>query len=246
MNELTSEQFNAAVAAAISGIEHLYRETDLLIVRLREELADDPEPLTLKRGTLGKSGKEGSKRVVVRYEYGALFEPATDDQDDGEDDEDGGEDDAPDEATAIGGRRKRKRSPHEIVASQPLLAVRIAMYDPHKLASFEPQVQFAVMSDWALGNSPAGPDERYRLQSYMLRRVSRALADRVGVSKGLRIRTTAAARRSTGPQKGEDRKLSCSLPAGVEAVPLYSMDSAEALETLAKRMKEMWTSVIGA
>ena len=68
-SELTSEQFRAAVAAAISGVEHLYREVDLLIARLHEELAEEPEPLTLKRGTLGKAGKEDSKRVVVRYEY---------------------------------------------------------------------------------------------------------------------------------------------------------------------------------
>jgi len=246
MSELTSEQFRAAVAAAISGVEHLYREVDLLIARLREELAEEPEPLALKRGTLGKAGKEDSKRVVVRYEYGALFEPAVDDDEDGDDEEDGDEDDGPEEPAGPTGKRRGKKARHEIVAGQPLLAVRIAMFDPRKRATFEPQIQFAVMNDWALGDSPAQPDDRFTLQAYMLKRVARALAERVGIAKGTRIRTAAAARRSSGPQKGEDRKLSCALPVGVEAVSLYSIGSAEALENVAEQMKNMWVSVIGA
>jgi hypothetical protein len=243
MSDLTSEQFRAAVAAAISGVEHLYREVDLLITRLREELAEEPEPLTLKRGTLGKSGKEDSKRVVVRYEYGALFEPAIAEGEDAEDDDDEDDEDGPERLTA---GRKAKAKRHEIVAGQPLLAVRIAMYDPRKRADFDPQMQFAVLSDWGLGEAPAPPDDRFTLQSYMLKRVARSLADRVGIAKGTRIRTTAAARRSTGREKGEDRRLSCSVPAGVEAVSLYSLSSSEALEKVAERMKEMWMSVIGA
>jgi len=135
MSDLTSAQFRAAVAAAISGVEHLYREVDLLITRLREELAEEPEPLTLKRGTLGRSGKEDSKRVVVRYEYGALFEPAIDEGEDAEDDDEDDED-GPERLTA---GRKAKARRHEIVAGQPLLAVRIAMYDPRKRAAFDPQ-----------------------------------------------------------------------------------------------------------
>jgi hypothetical protein len=243
MSDLTSDQFRSAVAAAISGVEHLYREVDLLVARLREHLAEEPEPLTLKRGTLGKSGKEDSKRVVVRYEYGALFEPAVEDDEDTDEDEDAEDDDARDGSQVQNARGKSKR--HEIVAGQPLLAVRIGMYDPRKRANFDPQIQFAVLSDWTLGESPSQPEERFTLQSYMLKRVSRALADRVGIPKGTRIRTTAAARRGTGRQSGEDRKLSCSVPAGVEAATLYSINTGEALEKLAERMKDMWASVIG-
>ena len=96
MSDLTAEQFQLSVAAAIEGVENLYRQVDLLIAKLREQLAEDPDPLKLIRGTLGKSGKEDSKRVVVRYEYGALFEPATDDEE-GLDDEDDEDDDSEDE-----------------------------------------------------------------------------------------------------------------------------------------------------
>jgi hypothetical protein len=132
------------------------------------------------------------------------------------------------------------------VAGQPLLAVRIGMFDPRKRASFAPEVQFAVMSDWALGDSATQPEDRFRLQPYMMRRVARALADRTGTPSSTRIRTNAAARLSSGATKGKSRKLTCSLPAGVDAVPLYSINNAEALEKLADRIKAMWSSVSGA
>lgn len=247
MSELTRDQFQAAVATAISGVEHLYREVDLLIVRLREELAEEPEPLALKRGTLGKAGKEDSKRVVVRYEYGALFEPAVDDDDDEDEDEDVDEEDGDDddeigEPAASKSKGKGKRRRHEIIAGQPLLAVRIAMFDPRKKASFEPQIQFAVMSEWVLGEATSQPEDRFTLQSYMLRRVARALTDRTGAPAGTRVKTSAAARPVSGAHRGKSRKLSCALPAGVRAVPLYAVNTAEALEQLAGQMKEIWTA----
>ena len=207
-----------------------------MVARLREALAKEPEPLALKRGTLGKSGKEGS-HFVVRYDYGLLFEPAVEDDEDSEDDE-------TEESPKAAGKKKGTRGLHQLIASQPVLAVRIAMYDPRRREEFEPQIQFAVMTDWVLGDLPARPDARFMLKSSMLKRVARALAERVGVEKGTRIRTTATARRTDGGQKGKLR-LSCLLPEGVEAASLYSIDSDEALERFAERMKGMWTSVAG-
>jgi hypothetical protein len=78
----------------------------------------------------------------------------------------------------------------------------------------------------------------------MMRRIARALADRTGTPSATRIKTNAAAR-SSGGAKGKSRKLTCALPAGVEAVPLYSINNAEALEKLADRIKAMWSSVNG-
>jgi hypothetical protein len=71
------------------------------------------------------------------------------------------------------------------------------------------------------------------------------LADGAGVANGARIRTSAAARGSSVLREGKSRKLSCSLPAGVQAVPLHSIDTAQALESLAEQMKQMWISVAG-
>ena len=249
MSDLTAEQFQVSVAAAIEGVENLYRQVDLLIAKLREQLAEDPDPLKLIRGTLGKAGKEDSKRVIVRYEYGALFEPADDEEglDEEEDDEEGdSEDEDADDAVESQSKGKRKGRRHEVVAGQPLLAVRIGMFNPRKRASFAPEVQFAVMSEWALGDSPTQPEDRFRLQPYMMRRIARALADRTGTPSATRIRTNAAARSANGTAKGKSRKLTCALPAGVESVPLYSINNAEALEKLADRIKAMWSSVSGA
>jgi hypothetical protein len=192
---------------------------------------------------LGKSGKEDSKRVVVRYEYGALFEPAVDgdeDSDDEDEDDDDAEEEDVDDSAAAKSKGKRKDRYHEILAGQPLLAVRIGMFDPRKRASFAPEVQFAVMSDWAFADSTAQPD-RFSLRSYMLRRFPRALADRTGVEKGTRLKTNATARST----RGKSAKLSCALPAGVESVPLYSINNAESLEELADRIKAMWSAANG-
>ncbi len=247
MSDLTAEQFQLSVAAAIEGVENLSRQVDLLLAKLREQLAEDPDPLKLIRGTLGKAGKEDSKRVIVRYEYGALFEPADDEEglDEEDDEDDDSEDEDADDAVDSQSKGKRKGGRHEVVAGQPLLAVRIGMFDPRKRASFTPEVQFAVMSDWALGDSATQPEERFRLQPYMMRRVARALADRTGTPSGTRIRTSAAARSASGATKGKSRKLTCALPAGVVGVPLYSINNAETLEKLADGIKTMWSSVNG-
>ena len=244
MNELTQEQFRAAVVDGISGLEHLYREVAHLVACLRQALAQEPEPLALKPGTFGKSGRKEGSHFLVRYDYGLLFEPAVEDDDETEDDDDGDEDDETEESPKAAGKKKGSPAPHQLIASQPLLAVRIAMYDPRRREAFEPQIEFAVMTEWVLGVLSAPPDDRFMLKSSMLKRVARALAERVGVEKGTRIHTTATVHRPGGGQKGKLR-LSCSLPAGVEAASLYSIDSDEALERFAERMKGMWTAVAG-
>lgn len=248
MSEITREQFAAAVATAISSVYHLYREVDRLMVGLRESLAEEPDSLLAVRGTsMGKAGRDPG-RLVLRYEYGTLFGPAMLDESDlEEDDEDEGDEEGDDEGDNEdeGGKRK-KRKPADIAADQPLLAVHIGMYDGGKQAGFEPQLEYAVMSDWRIGDSKSAPDDRFILQRYMLRRIPRALALSAGVEKGGRLVTRSAARRVGGGKKvrGKDRRMGCRLPCGVEVVPLYSLDSAEQLERLAHGMKAMWRETV--
>lgn len=250
MSEITREEFASAVSAAITSVHHLYKEIDRLMVGLRDALAEEPSALVPLRGTFSKAGRDPG-RLVVRHEYGTLFTPmlADDDVDDGDDDdEDGGEEDVDevtDDEDAPDVGKKAKRQAPVIVADQPLLAMRVGMYDPGKPAAFEPQIEYAVMSDWAIGDANSSPSgERFMLQRYMLRRIPRALRMSAGVSKGGRLVTRSAARRASGRKKGEDRRLSCRLPCGVEVVPLYSLDSAEKLEQLARAMKAMWADVL--
>jgi hypothetical protein len=150
MSDITREQFASAVEAAISSVHHLFREVDRLIVGLRESLAEEPNPLTLVRGTLGKSGRDPT-RLVMRNEYGALFAPVAADEEVDEDEEDV-EEETEDEDGAQG---HHKSSPVEIAADQPLLGILVALYDPHKQNAFEPQVKYAVMNAWTVGSGAA-------------------------------------------------------------------------------------------
>jgi hypothetical protein len=184
---------------AISSVQHLYREVDRLIVGLRDALAEEPNPLVPVRGTLGK-GVRDQTRFVVRNEYGSLFGPRVADEEDVEEDDETEEEteDAEDDET---GGAARKRSPAEMAADQPLLAIRIAMYDPHKRETFEPKIEYAVMSDWAVGNAVSTPGERFVLARSMLRRIPKALAASSDVAKGGRLPTRAAVKRVVGAKK---------------------------------------------
>lgn len=239
MSDVTREQFASAVAAAILSVQHLYHEVDRLFAELRVALAEGPHALGLVRGTQTKVGG-GTGRLVVRPEYGALFGPVAEDDmdDDEEEDEENADEDGDDGEQ--GTRRARTRRLLEILAEQPCLAVRIAVYDPDERDSFEPQLQYGLMNEWATPRVPFSPEQRFQLEKYMLRRLPRALAGNVGAQHGRRIVTAAAVSKMKGAVRSRDRCLSCTLPAGVLSVPLFSLDSADSLGSLVKRMKEMW------
>jgi hypothetical protein len=222
MSDITREEFAAAVAAAVSSVHHLYREVDRLIVGLRDALAAEPCPLTPVRGTLGKSGRDQG-RFVIRYEYGTLFSAQPSDEEALGEDED--EEDVEEADEEEGGPRVHKYKPREIVAGQPLLAVRIVMHDPVKQAALEPQVQYAVMSEWGLGSSAAQAGTRFVVARYMLRRIPRALGGG-GAGQGKRLVTRAAVKRAAGTKGGSKstrgRLLSATLPRGIATEPLFS------------------------
>ena len=238
MSSVNREQFASAVASAISSVQHLYREIDRLIVGVREMLSEAPDSLVPVPGTLGKLG-HNQGRFVIRNEYGVLFAPNSD-EDDAEDEEEEELDDNADEVDEELGAGRRKRPPAEIVSDQPLLAVRVAIYDAQRTDSFEPQIQFALMNKWSLGKNGFASGQRFVLARSMLRRVPRSLSMSSGVPKGGRLITRAKIKRAVGGKKSGDRQLSCTLPAGVEAVPLFSLDTPNALRHLTEQMKAMW------
>ena len=172
MSDITREGFASAVAATIASVHHLYREVARLNVELREALSEEPGALISVRGSsFGKSGLNPT-RVVIRDAYGVLFKPVVSDEemDTAEDDEE-----EPDTETDSGGTRSR---PVELVADQPLLAVRVVLYDPRRLGrddEVEPQIQFGVMSDWRVGGGETTEGERFILRRSMLRQVPLSL-----------------------------------------------------------------------
>ena len=241
-NTVTREQFASAVASAISSVHHLYREVDRLMSGLRDRLADEPDSLSPVSLTFAKAGRDQT-RLMVRNEYSALFAPTVSDDEGGDEDEEEFDEEGDEAEDEDMGLKKSKRVPAEIAANIPLLAVRIVMYDPQKPDSLEPQIQYAAMSEWTVGKGQWSPGQRFQLRRTMLRRIPKALASGLALAKGARL-TTKAAVKSAGAKKGDDRRLACRLPTGVETVALYTLDTADGLDHLVQSMKAMWNEAV--
>jgi hypothetical protein len=231
-NTITREEFASAVASTITSVHHLYREVDRLITGLRDRLVEEPDSLPFLAGVFSKAGPSQTRRII-RNEYGALFAPIIGEDDDGED-EDEVEDDG-DEPEEELKHKPLKGTPAQIGATQALLAVRIVLVDPRKRDSFEPQVQYAVMNHWSVGNKPSDSKEVFEVRKSVLKRVPRALGES-DLAKGSKLTTKATVKSAAGA------KLCCLLPVKGETTPLYDLDAADALDKLADSMKEMWNS----
>jgi len=242
-SSVTREQFASAVASAISSVHHLYREVDRLMSGLRDRLADEPASLSPVSLTFAKAGRDQT-RIVVRNEYSALFAPTVSDDEDGDEDEEEFDEERDETEDEDIGLKKGKRSPATIAASVPLLAVRIVMYDPLKRDALEPQIQYAVMSEWTVGKEPWNPEHQFQLRRNMLRRIPRALSSGLSLTKGARITTTALVKIPGSTKKGGERRLGCQLPNGMETNALYTLDAAEGLDHLVQSMKAMWNAAI--
>jgi len=240
MGDMSREQFASAVNAVTSSVGHLYREVDSLVRALQTGLEEPPVSLApVRGGTMGKSSRsKGKVRLVIRSEYGLLLGPSN--ADDEEDEDDLGDED--EETGVFSG--SRKNVPSEIANDQPLLAVRVAVFDPDDLESFEPKIQYAVMSDWALGDASTDRvGQRFELVRYMVQRIPRAL--KKGAEEGKRLQTKAGVKKKRGGlKKHNEGQLSCLLPLGVNTVPLFTLNSAEELESLVESIKEMWGKAV--
>ena len=72
------------------------------------------------------------------------------------------------------------------------------------------------------------------------------MQQRLGQARRLQTNATVKRVGDTKHKRGSrDRKLSYQLPVGVETEPLYSLDSPEALRTLADRVRAMWAKTNG-
>lgn len=242
MNNITREEFASAVAATITSVHHLYREVARLNVELREALSEEPGALVSVRGSSFGKPRINPRRFVIRDAYGVLFKPVVSDEemDPVEDDEE-----EPDPEVDSGGTRG---GPVELVADQPLLAVRVVLYDPRKLdGGIEPQIQFGVMSDWKVDSDEATDGQQFTLSRDMLQRVPLSLGAGVGTDHVGRIQTNASVKFVGAKHKKikKNRKLTCQLPLGVETKPLYSLDSPEELNKLTGCIRTMWARANG-
>lgn len=241
MEDISRSEFAEAVGAAIASVRHFYREVDRLVLTLREALLEEPDSLGVVRGSTGKgTNVKQQGRLVLRDEYAILFEGASDLGDEDDEDDDADAEEADDAADNPSGSRKRS-TPAELNADQPLLALRLSLATHRHLQTFEPSLQYAVLGDWGLGLAGAKPAESFLLKRNMLRRITWIL-EKGDNSK--RMLTAAQVIGKGKRVKGGDRTLSCRILGGVQTVALYDLDGPKALDDLAVTMKQHWRTVI--
>jgi hypothetical protein len=233
VSDISREQFASSVSATLFGVHHLYRELHRLIAGLRDALKGGSSPLGLVVGNTPGRGRDET-RLIVRNEYGLLLGPL----DAEEDSEEEAEDEDPEENLDLSAKPGRRRTPPiEIDAGEPLLALRLAIYDPRTLDAFEPHLAYAVLGDWAVGNAAPGVG-RILVSRRMLKRVPRVLSPRG--APGERVWTDATVKSATGGKIGRDRRLTCRVMSVPEMVPLFALDTAEELDRLAERVAASW------
>jgi len=242
MSELTKQEFTVAVHDAITAVRHLYREVDLLILGLREQLSA-MEALRPVPGTLGKSGR-GTNRLTVRFEYGVLFgledpNAELEDDNDGEGDGDGDGNDEEDVEVDNGDIAAPRRRIIELT-EQRLLCLRISLHPQKPNTSFEPSIEYAIMDQWKIGDTPIPPGTSAPLRSQMLKKIPPSLADRTDNKPGTPLRTRARAHKATGQRAKGGKGISCRLPQGVQSIPLYELKDLSRLSQLAEGMALMW------
>jgi hypothetical protein len=247
MADVSRQQFTEAVHAALGSLWHLYREVDRLNTALRDTLQREPLRFHSVGGTSSGKGSSDEDRLVVRNWYGRLYGV---EGSDGADDAD--EDAEPEEESDEGleeGRPRRRRRPVRIPQDTPLLAVKVVLFDPTSAAPVEPELQYVVIGDWALGTGGAKLPARgaFELEKLMLRRLLKAIPATTPPDAGRRILTRAKVRKAKGMKgvKGKgDRRLGFRCLGDVVAIPLFKCDSAAALDQLVDDVKAYWRKVV--
>ena len=228
MADITREQFAEAVSAAMKTVKHLQRELAKLYESLRDELGTGAEPL---RELISPTGlrvrvRGDNKRPGLSAEYSSLFVSRESADVESETDSDTYDESEGSDSKAV-----------VLVATRPVLAMRIVLTDDSDTDSFEPQILYAILDDWGVGESDKKPqtDDVLQLRRYMTRRIPQVL--NAGDEPPKRLRTTAAV---IGRRKG-DRRLTCNLRTPVASVPIFELDGLAAVEQFAADVKAVWT-----
>jgi hypothetical protein len=140
---------------------------------------------------------------VIRFDYGVLYR-ADDSESDEDIDEEAGLDDDLDADEKPDMPRKKARM-IELDPQQPLLPVRMLLYDHRRPDEFEPQILYTVLGEWRCGPKLPVPKEGelFRMKRSMAKRIVRAINHRTDTPVGDRLATRAAVLgRGGGTRKG--------------------------------------------
>ena len=236
---ITRAEFQEAVASTLASIHHFYREVGRLYVSLRDSLQAEPNPLVAVGGLAARPSRS-NERANVRNWFGELFEPRQDDEDAGDEDLEV-DDDEEDEVST-----KKKGSPVLLDATRPLLVIKLKLYDPSDAKESEPQLQYAVVGDWARGTGQpkAGQDQPLEMAHHMLRRIIRAF-DASTQERDHRVTTKAMIRSKKGT-KSVDRQVSFRILTKPHSVALFDLDSAGALDSVSREIQDHWTNLMSS
>lgn len=241
MSEFSTEEFADSVRAAIGTVNHLCIQVDRLNASLRDALTSEPDALTVVSRLGSSQGKRRHDFRVVRFDHGVLFHADPVDGDEDLDDEEDLDEEL--ETGDDAGPSRRKKRVVELSPDQPLLAVRTLLYDHKKPDDLEPQILYAVLGNWRVGDKPSKSKsgDLLRLKYHMANRILRALDHRTTVSSGNRLRTKAIVigKGRSGPRNPE-RELSAQLLGPIKSVRLYDLDGSGAVEQLATDIKAHW------
>jgi hypothetical protein len=230
MESLTADQFAAAVHAAITGVRHLYRELSLLNMALVEALATEPDPLVRLLPTGKGTGKAAA---VVRDWHGQLFRPAEEVDEDEEALEDDLDDAEDTEEEAVSAKRSTKILTFE--PDQPLLALKLTVYEAGRGAQFQPELLYAVLNDWTIGKPGRKIDNAFQVKRYMLKRVPKAIelgVDRKPIVSGAKIAGKGG--------KRVDRRLGFTVSGSVQSKRLFELSGPDSVAQLATEIKDHW------
>jgi hypothetical protein len=251
MPNRSRRQFADALAALLDTTRHLVSEVDRLNAHLRETLQTPPLAFrSVGASKMGKASTSDPDQRLVRDWYARLFAlrdrgTATRDEEAELDEPEGSDDDD----AADGQRPSRRQRLIRIPVGQPLLVVKVVLRDPVGRANFEPEVQYAILGDWASGHAATrfGPGHTFTLGPVMLRRMLKAVPLRTPGLANQRIMTPARVQRPKGAKnrkKKGDRNLSFRILGAMAGRPLYELDSPETVDRLIAEIRAHWRRVV--
>jgi hypothetical protein len=229
--DLTREQFQAAVADAVAGVLNVYREVDTMLRELGTALAEAPPAFAQVKRVVPGAGRKNPDARYLRNYVAAFYMPASvaDEEEDDEDDE--GEDD--DEESSAPNKKVLS-----INKGGSILIASAAIYD-RNVAGFEPNLLVAALTKCR--SEPDVPaDSVFKVPRARLKRIVRA----VGVYKagsGKPLRTEAIVQVDGQPKGRAKHMLVFDVAEPLQRYPLFEV-TPERIAEIAATVRAAWTS----
>lgn len=212
---LTREQFNVAVADAITGVLNVYREVDAMFRELTAALAAaEPRlvPFTGRKPLVPGAGSKNPDGYYLKSYRAWIYAPAAAlEEDEGEEDDESGEDDDEEGET-------EKKGPLAFAEGTGLVAVRATVFD-RGVSGFEPNLVVGTLLRCRVDPVvPAGTELKIRRGHF-----KRVLRD---IDKASGAKTVKTAVPVTVGNVKNKHKLVFDVPGPWNRIPLFDVNPA--------------------